>query len=125
MINLGSEAAPNFQLVGVVSSGTVPAGQTPACGKQGEFGLYVSIMNPTVRAFLDNAMNGNLDNNTAIDNDCVAANTCSSFTPEDPGGFWIFPGFDWQWYYILAICLGGILLIVLLILCCKCCCGGR
>ena len=84
MINRGTEVAPNFQLVGVLSSSTVPAGQTPACGKLGEFGLYVSIMNPTVRSFLDNAMNGNL-NSTAIINNCVLTENCSSFPPEDTG----------------------------------------
>jgi secreted trypsin-like serine protease len=104
--NLGSQADPNFVLVGVVSSGTVPAGQTPACGKQGEFGLYVSIMNPTVRAFIDNVRAGNL-NSSAITNACVQTNTCASFVPESPGSIWIFPPFAWQWYYILAICLGG------------------
>lgn len=116
--NFGSQVAPNWQLVGIVSSGTVPANQAPACGKPGEYGLYVSVMASS--QFLNNAMNGNL-NSSAVDNSCVASQSCSNITPVPPTSGWIFPPFAWQWYYILAIALGGALVFIIIIAICCCC----
>jgi len=116
--NVGTTQNPDFRLVGVVSSGTVPAGQSPACGKPGEYGVYVSIMGN--KAWMDRVLNGQ-ENNTAVDNSCVQTDTCSTFVPPDNPWFF-FPPFDWQWYYILAIAIGGVLLVVLVVLICCCCC---
>lgn len=35
--NFGTQVAPSWMLYGVVSSGTVPAGQNPSCGVPGEY----------------------------------------------------------------------------------------
>ncbi len=106
------------RLWGVVSSGTVPAGQTPSCGKAGEYGVYVSV--PPNLPWITSVTSGQ-QNTTAIDNACVASNTCSSFTPANPSTSF-FPPFAWQWYYILAIALGGVLVLLLIILVPVCCC---
>ncbi len=66
------------KLWGVVSTGTVANGQTPACGKLGEFGVYISV--PANAAWIGNATSGGL-NTTAIDNACVASNSCSTSRP--------------------------------------------
>jgi secreted trypsin-like serine protease len=108
-----------FKLWGVVSSGTVPAGQNPSCGKVGEYGVYVSV--PKNLAWINSVLSGQ-QNSTAIDSACVAAGTCASFKP--PASGWVFPPFAWQWYYILAICVGGALVALIIILCC-CCCKKR
>ena len=65
-----------YFVAGVISSGTVPAGQTPLCGKPGEYGLYSSIAYS--RSFIDPILSGQ---NTAasITNVCVAAGNCAAF----------------------------------------------
>jgi secreted trypsin-like serine protease len=107
------------KLWGVVSSGTVPADQTPSCGKPGEYGVYVSV--PPNLAWINSVLNGQ-QNGTAIDNACIAQGTCSTggFTPGNPNSSF-FPPFMWQWYYILAI-VGGVALLVLIIVLLCCCC---
>ena len=102
------------RLWGVVSSGTVPADQQPSCGKAGEYGVYVSL--PPNLPWINSVLSGQ-QNTTAIDNACVATNTCSSFPPSNP----FFPPFRWQWYYILAIVLGAALLVLLIVALCCCC----
>lgn len=52
--NLGTELAPNFVLVGVVSSGT--ATDNPLCGVEGEYGIYTSVW-PN-RMFITDVMTG-------------------------------------------------------------------
>jgi secreted trypsin-like serine protease len=117
--DFGSGTA-GFKLWGVVSSGTVPGGQTPSCGKLGEYGVYVSATQnlPWINSVLSGQQNG-----TAVDNACVAAGTCSSFKPPPSG--WVFPPFAFQWYYILAICLAAGLVILIIICCCRCCCKKK
>jgi secreted trypsin-like serine protease len=108
-----------FKLWGVVSSGTVPVGQNPSCGKVGEYGVYVGV--PQNLVWINSVLAGQ-QNSSAVDSACVAAGTCSSFKPPPSG--WVFPSFAWQWYYILAICIGGALVALAVILCC-CCCKKR
>ena len=56
-----------------MSSGTVPASQLPSCGKEGEYGLYVSVAQN--RAWIDAVMSGQEEDN-AITPDCISAGTC-------------------------------------------------
>ncbi len=109
------------KLWGVVSSGTVPADQSPSCGKQGEYGVYVSV--PPNQQWITDVMNRRFDNTTAIDSACVATQTCTNTPPSaNRPPFIIFPPFNWQWYYILAIVIGGLLAVALVVVICMCCC---
>jgi len=118
--NFGSQVSPNWFQVGVVSTGTVPANdQTKAaCGEPGEYGVYVGVAGNEV--WIQDVTNGRL-NNTAVDNACIQAGTCSDFGGSNDGPFLgFFPAFNWQWYYILAIVLGAVLVVVIVVACCCC-----
>ncbi len=52
------------KLWGVVSSGTVPGDQQPSCGKQGEYGVYVSI--PPNSAWILSVMRGELNSSAIV-----------------------------------------------------------
>ncbi len=92
------------KLWGVVSSGTVPASESPSCGKPGEYGVYVSV--PPNRPWINSVLQGEQDNE-AIDSNCVSAGTCA--------GSSFFPFFPWfnsgsvlgplLWLVVAALCV--------------------
>ncbi len=116
--DVGTVSAPQFQLVGVVSSGTVPAGRSPSCGVAGEYGLYVSVEQNQawIRSVLSGAENAN-----AVTSACVAAGTCSAASS---GAGTTTVGF-FGWYYVFAACIGGMVLLIMLVLCCVRWCRRR
>lgn len=102
------------QLLGVVSSGTVPASQSPSCGQPGEYGLYVSV--PANQAWIQRVLSG-LENGTAVTSACVQTGTCTS-TPGTPGGGGGASTLTFaSWYYIAAAVIGGLVLLLMLAMC--------
>lgn len=109
--DVGNTSTPQFQLVGVVSSSTVPAGQSPSCAVAGEYGLYVAVEQN--QAWIQRVMAG-AENANAVTPACVAAGTCAPIT--GTGGGTTTTSF-FGWYYVFLLASAGILLIVMLIMC--------
>lgn len=109
--------SPSFLLVGVVSTGTVPAGSPlPSCGAQGNYGVYVSVQQN--RAWITGIMSGT-SNASAITAQCVSAGTCVGTTGGTTGGSSVS---NIPWWYIVAGAIGGLVLLILLIVTIVRCC---
>ena len=72
----------DFQLVGVVSSGTVPANKSPACGGVNDYGVYVAV-EPNL-PWIRSVTSGD-QSSTGITSDCVNTGTCTTPTSGDGG----------------------------------------
>jgi len=112
--NFGTTVSPDFRLVGVVSSGTVPVGSSlSSCGEPGEYGVYVSV--PGNLDWIQSVERGD-ENATAVTSNCVSAGTCVAGGGEvviPPSSTLPFVGT----YYIVMAAIAGIILLMVLLTC--------